>query len=489
MSKDYQKKTARTRTSDQPPTSVAVPDVVSVAMSEIAADVREGLLAIAVGAGLQVMTAMMAADVDALCGPRGRHDADRTATRHGSEAGAVTLGGRRLPVRRPRVRAVDGTEASRELPIASYETFTGTEVLGRKAMEQMLAGLSSRRYHVGLEPVGEHVTSEATSTSKSAVSRRFVKATEHALADLLSQDLSSLDLVAFMVDGVHFADHVCVVALGITIDGTKVPLAIEEGSTENATLVTSLIVGLRERGLDVTKPVLAVLDGSKALRRAVLDVFDHPVIARCQIHKIRKVPAPRTGMRFLVDENLSPRVARAPDLPERACPPHPHRPPPAPTLRRRLRPRRGVRRRRSDGPGAARIRLRLHPPVCAHGHVASAAPVRPGLDDACPTTSRNHCLAAVSTRTCHGRRPPSAGTACATAGRGCLGHKNWPATGEPKITKLWRASNKIPAERSGSDGTLSSWCARCRGTRRDWSPRASDPWAARTVGSRSRTPT
>jgi putative transposase len=218
---------------------------------------------------------------------RGRHDPDRTAVRHGSEAGSVPLGGRRLPVRRPRVRAVDG---SGELPIRSYEAFTNTEVLlGRKAMEQMLAGLSSRRYQVGLEPVGEQVSAEATSMSKSAVSRRFVKATEAALTDLMTQDLSSLDLVAFMVDGVHFADHVCIVALGITIDGTKVPLAIEEGSTENATLVTCLIVGLRERGLDVTAPVLAVLDGSKALARAVTDVFDHPVIARCQLHKIRNV--------------------------------------------------------------------------------------------------------------------------------------------------------------------------------------------------------
>jgi transposase-like protein len=232
------------------------------------------------------MAAMMAGDVDALYGPRGRHDPDRTATRHGREAGSVTLGGRRVPVRRPRVRAVDG---SGELPIASYEAFTSTEALGRKAMEQMLAGLSTRRYHVGLEPVGEQVAAEATSTSKSAISRRFVKATEHALAGLMSADLSRLDLVAFMVDGVHFADHVCVVALGITIDGTKVPLAIEEGSTENATLVTSLIVGLRERGLDVTRPILAVLDGSKALARAVKDVFDHPVIARCQLHKIRNV--------------------------------------------------------------------------------------------------------------------------------------------------------------------------------------------------------
>ena len=296
MSTDYQKKTAGTNTTTQERARSAVPgraaeapvpvvpEVVSVAMSEIAADVREGLLAMAVGAGLQVMAAMMAADVDAVCGPRGRHDPERTATRHGSEAGSVTLGGRRLPVRRPRVRASDG---SGELPVASYDVFTGTELLGRKAMEAMLAGLSTRRYHVGLEPVGEQVSEQATSTSMSAVSRRFVAATEASLTDLMSADLSGLDLVAFMVDGVHFADHVCVVALGITIDGVKVPLAIEEGSTENATLVTSLIVGLRERGLDVTRPVLAVLDGSKALSRAVTDVFDHPVIARCQLHKIR----------------------------------------------------------------------------------------------------------------------------------------------------------------------------------------------------------
>jgi putative transposase len=175
------------------------------------------------------------------------------------------------------------------LPVASYEAFTSTELLGRKAMEQMLAGLSTRRYHVGLEPIGEQVAQKATSTSKSAISRRFARATEHALADLMNADLSGLDLVAFMVDGVHFADHVWVVALGVTIDGIKVPLAIEEGSTENASLVTSLIVGLRERGLDVTRPVLTVLDGSKALARAVKDVFDHPVIARCQLHKIRNV--------------------------------------------------------------------------------------------------------------------------------------------------------------------------------------------------------
>ena len=264
----------------------AVPETVSIALSELAGDLREGLLALAVGAGLQVLAALMEEDVTAVCGPKGRHDAERTATRHGHGGGSVTLGGRRVPVERPRMRATDG---SGELPVPSYELFSQTEVLGRMALERMLAGLSTRRYPVGLEPVGARTAQAATSTSKSAVSRRFVAATETALTELLAADLSGLDLVAFMVDGVHFGEHTCVVALGIGIDGTKHPLALVEGSTENATLVTELIVGLRERGLDVTRPILAVLDGSKALARAVRDVFDHPVIQRCQLHKIRNV--------------------------------------------------------------------------------------------------------------------------------------------------------------------------------------------------------
>src|SRR5207302_11337249 len=138
---------------------------------------------------------------------------------------------------------------------------------------------------LGLQPVGAQTIRVAKGTSKSAISRRFVAATETALAELMGADLSELDLVALMLDGVHFAEHCCVVALGIGIDGTKHPLALVEGSTENATLVRELLVGVRDRGLDVTRPILAVIDGSKALRRAVLDVFDHPVIQRCQLHK------------------------------------------------------------------------------------------------------------------------------------------------------------------------------------------------------------
>jgi transposase-like protein len=265
---------------------LAVPETVSVALAELAGELREGLLALAVGTGLQVMAAIMEEDVTAACGLRGRHDPDRAVVRHGHERGSVTLGGRRVPVVRPRMRTVDG---SGEVAVPSYQLFSQTEILGRMAMDRMLAGLSTRRYPVGLEPVGRRTEQVAASTSRSAVSRRFVAATQSALRELLAADLSTVELVAVMVDGVHFGEHCCVVALGVGVDGTKHPLALVEGSTENATLVTDLLVGLRERGLDVTRPILAVLDGSKALRRAVLDVFDRPVIQRCQLHKIRNV--------------------------------------------------------------------------------------------------------------------------------------------------------------------------------------------------------
>jgi putative transposase len=285
VSNTYQK-TSRRAQPDPEPGEVAIPEQVVVSMTEIAGAAREGLLALAVGTGLQVMAAMFDEDVARVCGPGGKHNAERAGYRHGTGDGSVTQGGRRLAVTRPRVRAADG---SGELHLPSYDLFSSTEILTQLALEKMLAGLSSRRYARGLEPAGQAVEEAAAATSKSAVSRRFVTATETALAGLMSRRLDDLDLVAFLADGVHFGDHTCVVALGIGIDGTKHPLAVEEGSTENATLVTGLITGLRERGLDVTKPILAVLDGSKALSRAVKDVFDKPLIQRCQQHKIKNV--------------------------------------------------------------------------------------------------------------------------------------------------------------------------------------------------------
>ena len=278
------KDTHRTATIDR--SQLELPEQVTVAVAELAGAAREGLLALAVGTGLQVLQAMLEEDVARLVGAKGRHNPDRTAVRHGSEPGQVTLGGRRLRVRRPRVRTADGTG---ELPVPTYQAFATTELLEQLAVERMLAKLSTRRYQAGLEPVGTQVTQASSGTSKSAVSRRFVARTEHALAELLAQDLTGLDLVALMVDGIRVAEHTCVVALGVTIDGTKVPLALAEGATENTTVVGDLLVGLRERGLDTTRPILVVIDGAKALRRAVCDVFDHPIIQRCQLHKVRNV--------------------------------------------------------------------------------------------------------------------------------------------------------------------------------------------------------
>ena len=283
MTKNYQTKRPRAATLEP---EVVVPETVNIAMGELAADVREGLLALAVGAGLQVLQALLEESVAAVAGPKGRHDPDRVAVRHGTEAGAVTLGGRRVGVRRPRVRTLDG---SAEVPVPAYELFASTELLGELALERMMAKLSTRRYGAGLEPVGAAVEASARATSRSAVSRRFVAMTERALGELMDADLSELELVALLIDGVHFAEHLCVVALGITIDGTKIPLGLVEGSTENTTVVTDLLAGLRERGLDVTRPVLVVIDGAKALAAAVDAVFDRPLIQRCQLHKIRNV--------------------------------------------------------------------------------------------------------------------------------------------------------------------------------------------------------
>ena len=276
---------------------------------------REGLLALAVGTGLQVMAAIMEADVTAVCGPKGRHDPERTAVRHGHGAGSVSLGGRRVPVTRPRMRAVDGSGEWRWRPTSCSpppRSWAGWRWSGCSPGCRPAATGSGWNRSAAAPNRPRH-------NSRSAVSRRFVAQTQTALAQLLAADLSALDLVALMVDGVHFGEHRCVVALGIDIDGTKHPLSLVEGSTENATLVTELIVGLRERGPGRDPPVLVVLDGSKALRRAVLDVFDRPVIARCQLHKIRNV-------KISCRRRCGPRVGRGCGGPTTQTPRWPPRP-------------------------------------------------------------------------------------------------------------------------------------------------------------------
>jgi putative transposase len=156
---------------------LVLPEQATVALAELAGAAREGLLALAVGTGLGVLRSLLDADVDRLAGAKGRHNPARAAVRHGSQPGKVTLGGRRVRVDRPRVRSADGTQ---ELPLATWQAFAGTELLDQLALERMLAKLSTRRYQHGLEPVGSQLAQASSGTSKSAVSRRFVAATEHA---------------------------------------------------------------------------------------------------------------------------------------------------------------------------------------------------------------------------------------------------------------------------------------------------------------------
>jgi transposase-like protein len=264
-----------------------LPEQIQLSLGGIAGDAREGLLALSVRVGLAVLQETMDWEVDRVVGPKGRHDKGRVAKRHGHTRGEVTLGGRRVPVRRPRVRSADD---AREIGLDSYREFASRDPLSGVIAERMLAGVSTRQYRRTQEPVGSEVEDECRSTSKSAVSREFIRRARTALQELLARRLDQLELVALMIDGIELDERCHVVALGITIDGTKVPLGLWEGSTENATTVTALLADLQERGLGFDQPVLCVIDGAKALAKAIRTVIGHHTpIQRCVVHKTRNV--------------------------------------------------------------------------------------------------------------------------------------------------------------------------------------------------------
>jgi transposase-like protein len=260
-----------------------LPEQVSVALRELVGAAKEGLLALSVGVGLAVVHELFEAEVTRLAGPKGKHDPERRAYRHGQEARQVTLGGRRVHVDKPRVRSLE----EEEVELRTFRAFAGRDLLTTAALERMLAGLSTRRYPAGLEPIGEV---EPLATSKSAVSRRFVQGTEQKLAELFGRDLSQLDLLAIFIDGILISEHCVVVALGVDAEGRKQPLGLWEGSTENKTVCNALLANLIERGLDPERPRLFVIHGGKAIRAAVVSTFGkHAVIQRCRAHKRRNV--------------------------------------------------------------------------------------------------------------------------------------------------------------------------------------------------------
>ncbi|MGH3041988.1 MAG: IS256 family transposase [Gaiellaceae bacterium] len=264
----------------------ALPERVREALGELAGAAKEGLLALSVGVGLGVLAELIDEEVDEVVGPRGRHDRDRVAVRHGREGGEVTLGGRRVPIDRPRVRAADG---SGEVPLATYRHFADRDPLTGVVLEQVLAGVSTRRFSRTREPVGQDLVEAERSTSKSAVSREFVGRTREHLVALMSRRLDDVRLAALMLDGIDLKGRCCVVALGVTTDGVKVPLGLWDGSTENKTVARHLLADLVDRGLDVEQGVLVVLDGGKALRAALNEVLGPVPVQRCIRHKERNV--------------------------------------------------------------------------------------------------------------------------------------------------------------------------------------------------------
>jgi putative transposase len=256
------------------------------ALGELVGAAREGLLALSVGVGLGVLAELMEEEVVDVVGPKGKHDTDRVAVRHGHEAGEVTLGGRRVAVQRPRARSADGLS---EVELLTYQHFASRDPLTMVVLERMLAGVSTRRYRRTQEPVGAEVERAARSTSKSAVSRSFVARTTETLAELMRRRLDDVRVAVVMVDGIDLKGRTNVVALGITTEGRKIPLGLWEGSTENAAVATALLADLVDRGLDTGQGVLCVLDGAKALRKAVRDVLGPVPVQRCIRHKERNV--------------------------------------------------------------------------------------------------------------------------------------------------------------------------------------------------------
>jgi putative transposase len=264
-----------------------LPPRIQEALGELVGAAREGLLALSVGVGLGVVHELMELEVGEVVGAKGKHDRDRLAVRHGHEDGSMTLGGRRVAVRRPRMRTADG---ERELPVESYEYFADRDPLTRAVMGRMLAGVSTRKFARVGEPVGSEVERASSSTGKTAVSEMFIERTRTALGELMSRRLDDVRLAVMMLDGLEIADRTHVVALGITTDGVKIPLGLWEGSTENATLARALLADLVDRGLDPEQAILFVIDGGKALRRAIKDVFgEHALVHRCHRHKERNV--------------------------------------------------------------------------------------------------------------------------------------------------------------------------------------------------------
>jgi putative transposase len=255
-----------------------------VHLGEVLVQARTALREVMVGAGFQVLTAMLEEDRERLCGPRYQQAEGRRAYRHGSEEAPVVLGGRKVRVKKLRVRSASGEG---EITLPTWEDVTREDPLDERAYEQMLLGVSTRRYARSLEPLPVGV--ESIAVSHSSVSRRFVARTAAKVEEFLSRPLEA-DFPVVMIDGTGLGEHVLVAALGIDSEGHKHVLGVVEGSTESHGVCQALLRDLIDRGLVVERARLFVIDGGKGLRKAIRETFAQwALIQRCHVHKLRNV--------------------------------------------------------------------------------------------------------------------------------------------------------------------------------------------------------
>jgi transposase-like protein len=247
--------------------------------------VRAQLFSFVVSLGIDQLYKILEDERRELCGDRYRHNTDRTAVRAGHVKGTLAMGGRQVSLSRPRVRSVKGNS---EIPLQAWEQFRDADPLSQRVMEQMILGVSTRKYDRSLEEAPEDLKTRGT--SKSAVSRRFIQGTQKKLDELTGRDLSPYSFAVIMIDGVHFADHVLLVALGFTETGEKVVLGLHEGATENSRSCKALLRSIIDRGVSSDCAMVFSIDGSKALKKAITDTWgDLAIIQRCRVHKQRNV--------------------------------------------------------------------------------------------------------------------------------------------------------------------------------------------------------
>jgi len=232
-----------------------------------ACEARRGLMEWTHQLGVEALKSVFADDAERLAGPKGKHQAAREVHHWGSTDASLEFGGRKITVERPRVR----TRAGREVSLPTVEHLRTRDPLAETVMNQILQGVSTRRYEksIPLAPMGV----KSRGTSKSAVSRHLHKRMTAKMNEALNGSLHDTELVAMMIDGIGLADHTVVVAMGITPAGQKMVLGLAQGSTENAAICTDILQDLATRGLKVDDPILCVIDGGKGIRKALRDVY------------------------------------------------------------------------------------------------------------------------------------------------------------------------------------------------------------------------